>query len=224
MANYGSMAGDSYNSAVQGWGNPVSRPTPTATVSSGSSGWGTLFSFLGAAAQVYSSYKSVEIQTETARNLNAASARSSELNAQSRAEQQAQNSAQAASERRQQLREERVRRGKLMQAGVNTGTAYSSGEAGAAGGLSTQLSSNLGSNLGAVQAATNISNNSQEAATIMGNAENAARSNNVQASIWSGVGSLGGSVFQASGGFNSLFSGLDWSQSPAPVVDKSTKS
>jgi len=227
MSDYGGNYSYGYESAMSYASNyaaqSAAKSAPTVSVSSASTGWGTLFSFLGAAAEVYGTAKALQIQKSTADQLTSASRQSVALDAQSRAEQQATNSAQAANERRQQLREERVKRGKLMQADVNTGTAYSSGEGGAAGALSTQLNSNLGSNLGALQSATNISNNSQMSADILGNANNIARANNVDANMWSGISGLGGSVFKASGGFNSLFSGMDWSQSPAPVVNKSTK-
>lgn len=85
-------------------------------------------------------------------------------------EQQAQNAAQQAAERRKQIREERVRRARIIQASSNSGTEASSGELGAIGGLSTNLNSNIGQNLGAVQSANNISIFSQNISDLQGNA------------------------------------------------------
>lgn len=45
----------------------------------------------------------------------------------------------AASERRQLLREERIRRARLLQGAQNTGTSGSSGEAGASGAITTNI-------------------------------------------------------------------------------------
>lgn len=81
----------------------------------------------------------------------------------------AQNAADAAKERRQQIREERVRRARVIQASINTGVADSSGELGAVGALSTNLNSNIGSNLGKMQTAENISIFNQGAADAQGN-------------------------------------------------------
>jgi hypothetical protein len=83
-----------------------------------------------------------------------------------RSVQEAGQAQQAAMERRQQIREERVRRSKIMQSAQNTGTAYSSGETGAVGGLSTQLGTNIGENLGAIQRGQQISTFSQNAANF----------------------------------------------------------
>jgi len=80
--------------------------------------------------------------------------------------QEAGNAQAASNERRQQIREERVRRAKIMQSAQNTGTAASSGEFGAVGGLSTTLSSNIGSNLGAIQRGQEISTLNQNAADL----------------------------------------------------------
>ena len=79
-------------------------------------------------------------------------------------EQRAQNASQAAQERRQQIRDERVRRARIIQSSVNTGTSDSSGEIGAISSLSTQLASGIGSNLGRLQGAENISLFSQQEA------------------------------------------------------------
>ena len=90
----------------------------------------------------------------------------SSAEAQSRAqgEQKAQAASKAAVERRQQIREERVKQARVMQAGENTGVAGGSGEAGALGSLATQLDTNLGLNAGAIASAGRQSGYLQQAA------------------------------------------------------------
>src|SRR5690606_9104730 len=112
-------------------------------------------------------------------------------------EQEAQNAKAASDERRQQLREERVRRGRVMQSAANTGVAGSSGELGALGALATNLNTNIGANLGMLQSAQNISGYSQNAATAMGQANQAG----ANASLWNQVSGIGSSIFSAGGGF-----------------------
>lgn len=90
-----------------------------------------------------------------------------------RNEQRAQNEAQAAQERRKQLREERIRRARIVSSSQAAGTVGSSGEAGALGSLATQLSSNLGANLAAINSAADISLFSQNAANFMSVADQA---------------------------------------------------
>lgn len=78
--------------------------------------------------------------------------------------QKASQAQQAAMERRQQIREERVRRARILQSAQNTGTAGSSSEFGAVGGLGTNLAANIGANIGALQRGQQISELSQKAA------------------------------------------------------------
>ena len=107
-------------------------------------------------------------------------------------QQNAQNKQQELEARRKQIREERVKRARILQSAENTGTAGSSGEAGAIGGMATQLGSNIGQGLAAVDAANNISAFQQNAA----DANNAAQ-------MWTTFGQLaptaikvGSSIFQ----------------------------
>lgn len=127
-----------------------------------------------------------------------------------RDEQKAAQAAQAAAERRQQLREERVKRAKLMQSGANQGTSMSSGESGAAGSLSTQLNSNIGFNLGQQQAGSNISDLNQNAADYLSSANNSIS----QANQWGNMSNLSLSIFDKVGGFNAF---TPSTQAPAPV-------
>lgn len=79
-------------------------------------------------------------------------------------EQRALVASQQAADRRAQVREERVRRARIMQGAENSGTAGSSSEAGALGSISTQFFSNVGTSLGGNRVAANISNFQQTAA------------------------------------------------------------
>lgn len=78
--------------------------------------------------------------------------------------QRAQNESQAMTERRRQLREERVKRARILATSQASGATASSGEVGALGSLSTELSSNLGFNAGALSNASDISIFNQKAA------------------------------------------------------------
>lgn len=136
-----------------------------------------------------------------------------------REEQKAAQDAQAAAERRAQIREERVKRARVVQASQNTGVGDSSGEIGGVGSSATQLGSNLGFNIGQREAASNISDYNQNAADFLSSAQSSMNS----AANWGQVGSLGTSIFQAGGGFNTLGKAVSGTQAPAPVVDKSTR-
>lgn len=103
----------------------------------------------------------------------AASEKAASEQKQARSVQEASNAQQAAMESRQQIREERVRRARIMQGAQNTGTAFSSGEFGSIGSLSTSLSSNIGANRGAIQRGQQISAFQQNAADFNLTAQNA---------------------------------------------------
>ena len=128
----------------------------------------------------------------------AASAYEDQANEQRKAqsEQTALNFQQQAQERRNQVREERVKRAKLLQGSENGGTADSSGEYGAMGSLATALSSNLGINAGRAQAGANIGGYLQNAADFGLAAQQAVAG----AQSWDQIGALAGSIFSASGG------------------------
>lgn len=226
MADYGGSWGSSqpqdYYQASGNYGG--SRPAISVGTGASSSGLGNIFNFLAAAGQLYSTYQATSLQKKIAEETTNASRLASRLNMESRSEEQAINTAKAASERRQQLREERVKRGKLMQSSVNSGVNYSSGTMGAGGALSTQLGSNLGFNAGMIDATSRISANKQEVSNIITENANQVRADTTEASMWQGIGGLSGSIFAGTGGFNSLFgNNKSWSQSPAPVENKSTK-
>lgn len=101
-------------------------------------------------------------------------------------EQKAQGEANAAAERRKQIREERLKRSKMLAITNSAGASGSSGEMGATGSLSTQLQSNIGSNLGNLQTANNISIFSQNSADFTSKANQF----QADAQFWGQVSSL----------------------------------
>ena len=112
-------------------------------------------------------------------------------------EQRAQNAAQAAQERRNQVREERVRRSRILQSAEGTGVSDSSGEFGALGSLGTQLSANVGGNLGKLASSERTGVYAQNAANFMGEAQNAMFNAQQADKLFN----LSTSIFSAAGGF-----------------------
>lgn len=128
-----------------------------------------------------------------------------------RLEEKAANAARAAQERRQQIREERVKRARLIQASVNTGVADSSGALGAQGSLNTQLASNLGFNAGLQANADRASTNLQNAANYGADAQSAAN----KAAVWGQMRGLSMSIFQSTA--SNLFSTTPGTQTDTAV-------
>jgi len=129
----------------------------------------------------------------------AAQRHAADLQTQAQNESRADNAAKAAQERRQQVRDERIRRARVEQASVNTGTEGSSGELGALSSITTQTNSNIGFNLGALNRADNISIFNQEAAdTLQAGRDSAGFTQNV-GSIFQGVGGAASSFGKTSG-------------------------
>jgi hypothetical protein len=132
-------------------------------------------------------------------------------------EQRAQNAAQAAAERRTQIREERVRRARIMQSSENTGVSGSSGEFGALGALGVNLATNVGTNAGRVAAGGRISEYAQNASGFMSAAQDkGVQANNFMqdAAMGDQLFSLGGSIFSSAGGFGALKSGYNQMMTP----------
>lgn len=115
-------------------------------------------------------------------------------------EQKALNFQAQAEERRKQVREERVRRAKLLQASNNTGGAGSSGELGAVGSLATQLNANIGINLGKAAAGNRISGYLQNAADFNTASQNAM----MDAQNGDALFGVGMNIFNAAGGVNAF--------------------
>jgi hypothetical protein len=120
-------------------------------------------------------------------------------------ESRARNAADAARERRAQLREERVRRARILQSAENTGVDASSGEFGAIGSLSTNLASNIGDNLGRLGSAQRTSEYAQNAANFQGDVAQSM----FKAQKMDGLFSLSSSIFSAAGGFGTLETALN---------------
>lgn len=109
-------------------------------------------------------------------------------------EQKAQNQAAQLAERRNQIREERVKRARILQGAQNTGTTGSSGEAGAVGSLSSQLSANLGANQSAIISGANQSLFSQNAALFSNKANEAEQLGQFGSQLASAYGNLAPNV------------------------------
>lgn len=175
---------------------------------------GILTALAGLAVAAYSSSQQRSAQKD------AEKAQKKAINEQktARAEQEAVNARQAAEERRQQIREERVRRAQVIQASANTGVSGSSGELGAVSNLGNQLGSNIGFNASQIRSANNITNANQSAADYLSSAQSKLNS----ANQWGGFAGLGLNIFQAGGGFNSIFGSM--TQAPAPVETRTPSS
>ena len=131
-----------------------------------------------------------------------------------RQEQKASQAQQAAEEKRKMVREERVRRAKILQASENTGVADSSGEAGALGSLATQFSSNTGSNNSSARQGQMIGNYNQAAADF----SSAAQGNMQQAAQWQQLSSIGGDIAKNGNIFSTAMS-TSSKQSSDPFSD-----
>ena len=110
--------------------------------------------------------------------------------------------------RRQQIREERIRRAQIEQAAANQGAGGSSGEAGAISALGSQMGANIAS-----------INQGQVATAGISNAMSAAAGHGQKAQVAQGVASLSGTIFQASGGFGSIFGG-ESGVNPPPATEQ----
>lgn len=136
-------------------------------------------------------------QQSNARDARNAARSSADLQRQARAQQQAQNAQQQAEARRAQVREERVRRARIIQSAENSGVSESSGALGAQGALSTNLSSNLGQQAGAALSGEKQSNLLQGAADFNYSSQDKMAKSN----LYGRVGQMGFNIFQKSIGF-----------------------
>jgi hypothetical protein len=149
-----------------------------------------------AAVGAYSAHQGVEAR----RDANRAYAQSAAEERKVRGEQKALNLQAQAEERRKLVREERVRRARLIQSSENSGGSGSSSEYGALGGMSTQLNSNLGINLGRAAAGERISTYTQNAADF----NFAAQQSVMQAQNADGMLNLSMNIFNSAGGLNAF--------------------
>lgn len=120
-----------------------------------------------------------------------AAQRSAEEQRKAQAEQKAQAAQKSAMERRQQIREERVKRARVLQSAQNTGVSGSSGEIGAIGALSTNLGNNIGINIGREASNNRASIFAQNAADF--NFESASASQS--AGMYSQLSGIGMNIF-----------------------------
>ena len=156
----------------------------------------TIVAIAGATAAVGGAIQSYE----ASRSAKSTARTQAGLQRQRQGEERAINASQAALERRQQIREERVRRARILQSSENTGVAGSSGEVGAVGALATGLSSNIGADLGRLDAAERLSGISQGIADTnlnLGLAQTRAQEGQMLTSI-------GSNIFGAAGGLGSI--------------------
>lgn len=154
---------------------------------------------VAAVASAVGTYRSYQEQRKASKAQRRAAQEQREINRQ----QEARNAQQSTMERRQQLREERIRRARILQSAENMGVGSSSGAMGAVGGLSTNLSSNLGANLGSLRSARTISRHSQNQADFM----SAANQHMANANMWGQLSSFSSSIFSAGGGFGAFNGG-----------------
>lgn len=153
----------------------------------------TTFLAIGALVVGGASYVSAEKSRKEAQSSNAAAATEGRK---ANSESAALNAQRAALERRQQIREERVRRGKLLQASENSGSEGSSGESGAVGGLATQLGANIAFNTGQLAGQGRANAFNQAGADYQSKAQSALS----DASSAQNMFNLSMSIFQANGG------------------------
>ena len=123
-------------------------------------GASTIAAGVGVATAAYGASQQRDAARDAARD--ALRGRNAQQNAQE--EQKAQAAAAQADSRRAQIREERVRRARILQSSENTGMTESSGAAGALSGLNTNLQSNLGRQAGAALSGERQSASLQQAA------------------------------------------------------------
>lgn len=161
------------------------------------------------AASAVSAYEGRKDAKEAAR-------RSADEQRKVQAEQKALNAQQAAQERRNQIREERVRRARILQSSENTGADGSSGLSGALGSMSAQLGNNLGINAGRIAAGNRISTFTQNAADF----NLAAQESMNKASNADTLFNLSGSIFNAAGGINTLGNAYDNLNKPTEWVSQ----
>jgi hypothetical protein len=106
-------------------------------------------------------------------------------------------------EAREAVRRARVANASIINAGANTGTSGSSGVIGGSGSVRSQLGSNL-AYFGAVGAGQSRIADSQVRETYAIAAGASAQAKSAQ---WGAIGSLGGTIFDAAGGYTTLFGG-----------------
>lgn len=111
---------------------------------------------------------------------------------------------------RQAVRQARVARASIINAGGNTGTLGSSGVMGGASSVNAQLSSNFnffGTMAGLNRSITDTQIDQSVAAERAGVAGGRIAVANAESAAWGAYGNLGGTIFQGAGGFRTIFGG-----------------
>lgn len=103
---------------------------------------------------------------------------------------------------RQAIREERIRRARIMQASQNTGVGGSSSQFGSTAALSTLTGSNVANQRGGALAAQGITAANQRVSDAQSSG-----------AMWGAIGQVSGSVFSAAGGFGQKGVGSMWPNS-----------
>lgn len=158
----------------------------------------TTIALIGVAVAAVGTYQSIQAQQDAKKDARRQRDANQKINDQQRADA----AGKAAAERRQQIREERIRRARVIASSENTGVEGSSGEIGAVSSLSTNLSTNIGANAASVFSGGLISQYAQDAA----NAGYSMQSNLSRAQNASTVAGFGGSIFNAAGGMGAFSS------------------
>lgn len=161
----------------------------------------TWIAIAGLAVAATGTYVGIEARKDAAK----ANALAAAEQRKAKSEEKALNFQAQAAEKRQQIREERVRRARLLQASENSGLAGSSGEVGAVGGMNTMLQANLGMNRATAEAGSRIGGYLQNAADFHLAAQKAAS----KAQDGDAYAGLGMSIFSSAGGAGQIGSDLD---------------
>lgn len=111
---------------------------------------------------------------------------------------------------REAVRQARVARAAIINAGGNTGTLGSSGVQGGASSVNAQLSGNLnffGTMAGLNRSITDTAIDQSVAAERAGVAGGKAAVAQANSAAWGAYGNLGGTIFSGAGGFRTIFGG-----------------
>lgn len=119
----------------------------------------------------------------------------------------------ARQQRRQALREQRIRRARILQASEGAGVVDSSGQFGSTGSLGTLTGTTLG-NIGTQRAGSRAIDASQERQFGHYQSQLSAQQ---RASLWQSVGQVSGSIFQAAGGFPGLSDSFRGTGNPSDI-------
>lgn len=149
---------------------------------------------VSAVAGIFSAFAQADAQSRAA----GAAAQAADAQREARSIEAAQNQIGGAQSRRERIREERIRRARIIAAAQNQGASGSSGESGAVSSLRTNLSTLISNSRGESRAAAGINANMQRAADFT-----------AQSNLFQQQGQTSAAFFntiqQGISGFNSIF-------------------